>query len=220
MAAAPTASDATYDGVARGALEQRLGVPRAVVYAQLGSTMDVAHRLAEDGAAAGTLVLADRQTAGRGRNGHAWASAAGAGIWLTLVERPTDASVLDILSVRLGLRVARALDPFATGPVRVKWPNDLYLAAGGEMGKVGGILCEARWHGERLGWIAIGIGINLAAPADVPGAIGLPAGPSRLAILDAVVPALRAGAAMRGGLTAPEQADLAGRAVTPVAVST
>jgi BirA family biotin operon repressor/biotin-[acetyl-CoA-carboxylase] ligase len=211
-----TSEVATYDGVPRGALEHRLGVPRAIVYAQVASTMDVAHRLAEAGAAAGTLVLADRQTAGRGRNGRAWASAPGAGIWLTLVERPADPSVLDILSVRLGLRVAQVLDPFVPTPVRVKWPNDLYLATGTETGKVGGILCEARWHGERLGWIAIGIGINLALPSDVPGAAGLPQGPSRVELLDAIVPALRAGAAARGGLTATEQAELAARAIAPV----
>ncbi len=210
---------ATYDGVAADALEHRLGVPRALVYPELASTMDVAHRFAAAACPAGTLVLADRQTAGRGRNGRAWASAAGAGIWLTLVERPLDPSVLDILSVRLGLRVAYALDPFVPTPVRVKWPNDLYLATTGESGKLGGILCEARWHGERLGWIAIGIGINLVTPVGVPGAAALPRGCTRLEILDAILPMLRAGVAAPGGLTSAERSELAARAVTSAAFS-
>ena len=137
---------------------------------------------------------------------------------LAISPTPVDPSVLDILSIRLGLGVAHALDPFFPTPVRVKWPNDLYLATDAETGKVGGILCEARWHGDRLGWIAIGVGINLATPADVAGAVGLPPGPSRPEILDAVVPALRAGAAMRGGLTPTERAELARRAITPVAL--
>src|SRR5688500_1156570 len=101
--------------------------------------MDVAHRLAGEGSPSGTVVLADQQTAGRGRAGKSWASAPGAGIWLTLVERPGDTSGIEVLSIRVGLRIAEALDRFAAEPIRLKWPNDLYA----ESGKLGGILVEA-----------------------------------------------------------------------------
>jgi len=70
--------------------------------------MDDAHSLATLDAAAGTVVLTDRQTSGRGRNGRRWASEAGQGIWMTVIERPNDPSAVDVLSLRLGLRVARA----------------------------------------------------------------------------------------------------------------
>ena len=46
---------------------------------------------------------------------------------MTLIERPNDAAAVDVLSLRLGLRAARALDRFAESPVRLKWPNDLYI---------------------------------------------------------------------------------------------
>src|SRR5580700_11076548 len=178
-------------------LAVRLGVPLVVVYDEVDSTMDDAHRLAQDGAVAGTVVVASRQRAGRGRLGRPWASRTGSGVWVTVIERPRDPTILDILSVRLGLRVAEALDRFAAAPVRVKWPNDLYLASGG---KVGGILCEARWHGSDLAWVAIGLGVNLALPVGVSDAAALD-GARRLDVLAAVVPALRAGAAVEGGLT-------------------
>jgi BirA family biotin operon repressor/biotin-[acetyl-CoA-carboxylase] ligase len=67
---------------------------------------------------------------------------------------------LELLSVRVGLAVARALDPHVPTPVRLKWPNDLML--GGR--KLGGILCEARWQGAVLGWIAVGVGLNVRNP--------------------------------------------------------
>jgi BirA family biotin operon repressor/biotin-[acetyl-CoA-carboxylase] ligase len=89
------------------------------------STLDVAHRLAADSAPAGTLVIANEQTSGRGRGGKEWQSPPGAGLWLTLVERPVDTSGLGVLSLRVGLAAAEALDRFATEPIRLKWPNDL-----------------------------------------------------------------------------------------------
>jgi BirA family transcriptional regulator, biotin operon repressor / biotin---[acetyl-CoA-carboxylase] ligase len=170
----------------------------------VGSTMDVAHHLGESGAPDGTVVLADRQTAGRGQHGRSWSSEPGAGVWLTLLERPADASGLEALSVRLGLRVAQALDAFAGFRVRVKPPNDLYTSGG----KLGGILCEARWHGERVSWVAVGLGVNTAVPAAVPGAAALPPGTSRIDVIAAVVPAMRAGVSMTGGLSAHERHEL------------
>ena len=156
----------TYDAVTESELGRRLDVPRVALYDTVESTMDVAHELAERGAPAGSLVLANTQRAGRGRGGRRWLSAPGSGIWMTLVERPNDPQALEVLSLRVGIRAARALDRFAPAPIGLKWPNDLYLLGG----KLGGILVETRWREGRPDWVAIGLGLNVVAPPDVPGA--------------------------------------------------
>ena len=115
-----------YDGLSAPAIAARLGVPSLLLFDAVGSTLDVAHRVAPT-APSGTLVLADEQTAGRGRYGRRWDSRPGAGIWLTIIERPTDARALDVLSLRCGLYAAEALDAVAGVRVGLKWPNDLYL---------------------------------------------------------------------------------------------
>lgn len=196
-------ADALYDGLSPEALRARLDLPRVEVWESIGSTLDAAHALAAGGAPAGTLVLAERQTAGRGRAGRRWASAPGAGIWLTLVERPTEADAVELLAIRLGLRAARALDRFAPEPVRLKWPNDLYCGGG----KLAGILVESRWRDARVDWVAMGFGLNVRAPDDVPGAAALRPGTSRVEVLSELVPALRAAAAARGDLDGGEAAE-------------
>jgi len=162
--------------------------------------MDVAHELASAGAPAGVLVVADHQRRGRGRSGNRWESGREAGLWMTLIERPTDARVINVLSLRLGLVLAEALQGFTDQPVRLKWPNDAFLGDG----KVAGILVEARWRDTVVDWIAIGIGINRSVPTQVPGTAALPAGVSRNALLSAVVPRVRAAAAREGLLTREE----------------
>ena len=123
-----------YDGATAGVLAAELSLPRVIVLDDVASTMDVATAAAADGAAAGTLVIADMQRAGRGRAGRHWESSAGDGLWMTLLERVIDAAALEVLSLRIGLRSARALDRFAPAPIRLKWPNDLLLPRG----KLGG----------------------------------------------------------------------------------
>lgn len=194
------------DGVAAMRLAATLGVPRVVIYRQVASTMDVAHALGSGGAAAGTLVIADEQTSGRGRAGRRWHSATGTGIWLTLLERPTDPVAVQVLSLRLGLRAATALDAFAHGPIRLKWPNDLFVGDS----KVAGVLVEARWRAQRPDWVAIGFGVNLRAP-DEMNAASLRPGVTRLEVLAALLPALRAAAAGRGLLSRHEVEEYAAR---------
>lgn len=200
-------ADERYEGYTGAALAALLDVPRAEVWESVTSTLDVAHALAAADAPAGTLVLAERQTSGRGRSGRRWASAPGAGIWLTLIERPLDTAAAELLSIRLGLRAARALDRFAPSPIALKWPNDLY--AGG--GKLAGILVETRWREQRIDWVAMGFGLNVRAPADVVGAASLRPGTSRLEVLAELVPALRAAAAGRGPLSDAELAEWSAR---------
>jgi BirA family transcriptional regulator, biotin operon repressor / biotin---[acetyl-CoA-carboxylase] ligase len=197
-----------YDGVSAEEVRHRLGVPRAAVFESLASTMDVAHAMAVDGAPPGTVVLADHQTAGRGRGGRAWQSEAGAGIWLTLIERPEDARAIEVLALRIGLHAAQSLDRSAGGTVGLKWPNDLYL----RRRKLAGVLIEARWQDGAPIWVAIGIGINVRVPDSLRAeAAGIDAGVQRLDVLAGLVPELRAAAAMRGELTPLEVAQFAER---------
>lgn len=206
-AAAAVVSRGAYDGVAADTLAARLGVPAVVALESTGSTLDVAHSLAAEGAPDGTLVLAETQTAGRGRSGKRWTSSPGAGIWLTIVERSLDPATISVLALRLGIAAAAALQPFADAPIGIKWPNDLHLGRR----KLAGILAEARWRDGAPEWVAVGMGINLVPPPEVPDAAGLRGGASRLAVLGALVPALRAAAARQGELDATELAALAAR---------
>ena len=171
------------------------------------STLDIAHRLAAEGAPAGTLVIANEQTAGRGRGGKSWRSAPGAGLWLTLIDRPVDNSGLGVLSLRVGLASAEALDRFAPEPIRLKWPNDLYI----DQGKLGGILVEARWREQAVEWVAIGLGVNVKAPDNVETAAGLEPGTERLDVLADLVPAIVAATRARGPLDADEMEEFAAR---------
>jgi BirA family biotin operon repressor/biotin-[acetyl-CoA-carboxylase] ligase len=196
-----------YDGESAIGIAHRLHVPAVHLYATIGSTMDAAHRLGERAAPAGTLVLAEAQTAGRGRHGNAWRSAPAQGIWLSLLERPVNDSGLQVLSLRVGLAAARALDPFAVGAVRLKWPNDLYV----DGGKLAGILVEARWRSGRPDWVTVGMGVNVRAPVGVSRASGLRDGASRLQVLEGLVPAVRGAAGRLGPLDEHELTEYAAR---------
>ena len=197
---------ATYDGRDGDTLAALLDLPRVLVFDEVASTLDVTHALGERREPAGTLVLADAQTAGRGRLGRSWRSDPGAGIWLTLLERPATAESLGVLALRLALAVAPTLEAFASGATRLKWPNDVYV---GER-KLAGVLVEARWRGARLDWVAIGVGINVRPPAGFDGA-GLAPTAQRVDVLTAVIPALRAAARATGPLTDDELARFSRR---------
>jgi BirA family biotin operon repressor/biotin-[acetyl-CoA-carboxylase] ligase len=190
-----------WDGHTAETLARSCGVPRFELLGETDSTQDTAHALAEAGAVAGTTVVADAQRAGRGRLGRSWSSEPGLGVWCTIIERP-NAAALDVLSLRVGLSVAEALDAFAGRRVGLKWPNDLVLASG----KLGGILVEARWSGASLGWVAIGVGINVVAPHSLAGAAGLDHHAKRKDVLVAVVRAVRAAASAIGRFTDDELA--------------
>ncbi len=195
---------------ARSALELKalIGVPRLELHDVVTSTLDVAHMLGAEGARAGTLILAEQQTAGRGRAGRRWESRPGSGIWLTLVERPDDPAAVELLSIRLGMAAARVLDRWSEDVVRLKWPNDLYVGRG----KLAGILVETRWRDQRLDWAALGLGVNVVAPPGVDRAVAaLRPGSDRVAVLTALVPALRGAARASGALDAVELEEYAAR---------
>src|SRR5690348_1478453 len=181
------------DGIAAADLALRWGVPQCGLFRQLGSTLDALHDLGAQGAPAGTAVIAEEQTAGRGRDGRSWQSPVG-GVWLGMLLRPARVE-LGVISVRVGLAVADAIDALLGRPeARLKWPNDVLLAER----KLAGILCEGRWQGEAPQWLAVGVGANVCNP--IPGAVArravalaewLPA-VRRIDLLDRLVPALAA----------------------------
>jgi BirA family biotin operon repressor/biotin-[acetyl-CoA-carboxylase] ligase len=122
------------------------------------STNRVALELAHDGAPEGTLVLADRQTAGRGRLQRSWQSPPGCNLYLSIIFRPAipphDASQITLLA---GLAVAEAISAVCPERVGIKWPNDLLI--GGR--KVCGILAEARMAKEVIDSVIVGVGLNV-----------------------------------------------------------
>jgi BirA family biotin operon repressor/biotin-[acetyl-CoA-carboxylase] ligase len=178
----------------------------------LPSTIDEAHHRAAADAPHGFGVAARIQTAGRGTRGRPWDSSAG-GLWLSVVARPSGSGPMETMSLRIGLAVAerieRLLEPGAS-PIAIKWPNDLML--GGK--KLAGILCEARWHGDRLSWIIASVGLNMWNP--IPLALsdratrladhGIGLGPSDLA--EPIREAIASAASSADALTAYQVAAL------------
>jgi BirA family transcriptional regulator, biotin operon repressor / biotin---[acetyl-CoA-carboxylase] ligase len=142
-------------------------MPGTVRLGSADSTMDLLHALAADGAEAGTVVVAEEQTGGRGSRGRSWQSPRG-GLWLSVLFRPRSASGVELFGLRIGLAVADAIESLGPGvAVAIKWPNDLMV----DDRKLGGVLCEARWQGESLAWVVAGVGINVAnvVPDDLAG---------------------------------------------------
>ena len=129
-----------------------------LVLETVDSTNLEARRLAEQGAAEGTVVIADAQTGGRGRMGRSWVSPAGVNLYLSLVLRPKltprHAPQLTLLA---SLAVAEALESCFGLAAAVKWPNDVLL--GGK--KVAGLLGEIAATMAGIEYIVMGIGLNL-----------------------------------------------------------
>ena len=136
-----------------------------LLYDSVGSTNDRVHQLADalDGKAAphGTVVAADRQTAGKGRRGRAWESPAGANIYFSLLLRPTfapdKASMLTLLiayGVKCGIERQMVSDASQCG---IKWPNDVVI----DGKKVCGILTEMYLEGNSIDHVIVGVGVNV-----------------------------------------------------------
>ncbi|MDE1544894.1 biotin--[acetyl-CoA-carboxylase] ligase [Dechloromonas agitata] len=133
------------------------------------STNSELMRRADRGAPAGTVIVADRQRAGRGRRGRSWLSSPEASLTFSLLWRfPGSPTRLSGLSLAVGVGLARALGGLGAPGVRLKWPNDVLLATNGDFAKLAGILVELA--SDRRGTQAIiGIGLNLLPPTgDLP----------------------------------------------------
>ena len=119
-------------------------------------------REAEQGQESGTVYLADEQTVGRGRGAHEWHSAAGSGLYVSILLRPQIAPA-DILwlSLAAGLAVQAAVRDVTSLAPDIRWPNDLLLSGR----KMGGILTELNAEVTRVRHAVIGIGINVHQPS-------------------------------------------------------
>ena len=153
----------------QAALQQALPGWNMICLARTTSTNDAARQLAIEGAPDRTVVLAEEQTAGRGRRGALWISPAGLNGIVSVVCRPS-ADLPPEKWARLTLAAALAgcdaLDvvPGLSAAAEVKWPNDLYLSGR----KIAGILVESAWAAEG-GFVVIGTGFNLnAEPCHFP----------------------------------------------------
>lgn len=148
----------------------RRGFVRDVrLFDALPSTQDEAKTRALSGAPEGTLIVADRQTAGRGRLGKPWVSPPG-GLWYSIVMRPpVGPAAVPALILVAALEWARALESRGV-PARLKWPNDLWV----DGRKVAGLLTEMSAEMDRVHWAVLGVGLNVAneppAGVDVPAA--------------------------------------------------
>lgn len=133
-------------------------------YPITGSTNNVALRLAEKGAPQGTVVLADTQSAGRGRRGRPWHSIPGKGIYFSLLLRPPGISPAEAAPATLAAAAsaARLLRALTGVQVLIKWPNDLLVCPK----KVGGILTEARADRQELRYLVLGMGLNVSHQAE------------------------------------------------------
>lgn len=144
---------------------RRLGHP-TYYYPTIGSTNDVAHQLARDGAGDGALVLADEQTAGRGRLDRGWWAPAGTCLLFSLLLRPAlPLHRASQLTMCLGLGAAEGIRRATGAQIGLKWPNDLMMRGR----KLGGMLVELRGEGERLDYAVLGLGLNVNLAFDAAG---------------------------------------------------
>ncbi len=145
---------------------------RVIRLTQVGSTNDVAKDLAARGGPEGTVVVAEHQTAGRGRMDRRWVAPPGTCILCSLLFRP---DLLPHQAHRLtmlcSLAAADAVEQVADLAVAVKWPNDLIVTMGRERGscpgwrKLAGVLTETGMTGPQLDYVVVGMGINVNVPS-------------------------------------------------------
>jgi BirA family biotin operon repressor/biotin-[acetyl-CoA-carboxylase] ligase len=168
-----------------------IGLPH-VHHRATDSTNERAKRLAAAGAPHGTLVTADEQSAGRGRQGRTWTAPAGHALLLSLVVRGLQERHA-LLPLAAAVAVCEACERSAGVGCAIKWPNDVWI----ERRKVSGILIEGR---PQEGWAVLGIGINVSTlefPSDIAEtatslALAAPPGPSRTEVTAALLVSLEA----------------------------
>lgn len=129
-----------------------------VYYEVIDSTNTAAMKLAMDDEPEGTLVLAESQTAGRGRLGRNWMSLAGKGLYFSFLLRPdTEPKNASQLTLLTAIALMEVLQELYSVPVMIKWPNDIVV--GGK--KLAGVLAESHMEPQRLRFVVIGVGLNV-----------------------------------------------------------
>lgn len=131
---------------------------KIIYYEQLDSTNTKIDELAAKGAEHGTVVVADAQTAGKGRRGRSWESPAGDNIYMSILLRPDIApEEAPMLTLVMAHSVAKAIQKNTVLGVQIKWPNDLILSGK----KVCGILTEMRLQDASIDYVVVGVGVNV-----------------------------------------------------------
>lgn len=137
------------------------------IYPETDSTNTRLKQLAAEGAPEGTVVLADRQTGGKGRMGRSFCSPAGNGIYMSVLLRPRlPVEKIQLVTILAALSVAEALRESAAVDARIKWVNDILVNGK----KICGILTEGSFAGEtgELDYLVVGIGVNIGSTAAFP----------------------------------------------------
>jgi len=144
--------------------------------AETGSTNADALELARSGEPEGVVLVADHQSAGRGRAGRSWTAPPGASLLVSVLLRPPPEAV-DLTTMAMAVAAAEAVEALAGFAPRLKWPNDLVWPGDGTGSdrKLAGILAEADWPAaseppETVA-VVVGLGINVAWPPDLPEAL-------------------------------------------------
>lgn len=131
-------------------------------YDTVTSTNDVLKDMAVKGEAEGAVVIADCQTAGRGRLNRPWISPRGQGLYFSILLRPPlSANIIDFLPIVAAVAVANTIKGVCKVEPQIKWPNDILLSGR----KVGGILCETKRRAAAL-FAVVGIGVNIEMISD------------------------------------------------------
>jgi BirA family biotin operon repressor/biotin-[acetyl-CoA-carboxylase] ligase len=132
---------------------------KVIYYRSIGSTNDVARELAAQGAPEGTLVIADEQTAGKGRLGRRWLAPPGTSLLMSLLFRPHFLALYQAqrLTMVCSLAVAEAIGTVTGLAAAIKWPIDIVVQGR----KVGGILTELGATSEGLDYVIVGLGLNV-----------------------------------------------------------
>ena len=134
-------------------------IPRQILrFDAVESTNDTAKELLGEGADEGTVIVAERQVAGRGRHGRAWFSPP-CGLYCSVVLKPEEKHV-QMLTLLSGMPVVKALRHWSV-LATLKWPNDVVFRDR----KIGGILCEGVYRRDAF-WVVAGIGVNTNVPLD------------------------------------------------------
>lgn len=130
-------------------------------YKKIDSTNDSAYALAEKGIAEGTVVIAEEQTKGKGRHGRSWESPPKSGVYMSCIIRPLLApNEIARITLLAAVAVAKAVRRFTGLEAMIKWPNDILINGR----KVCGILTEMKAEQDSVGFIILGIGVNINTP--------------------------------------------------------
>lgn len=141
----------------KAVLDTKIIAKELKYYSKISSTNQEARKIAEHGAQDGTIIIAETQTQGRGRQGRSWESPAG-GIWLTIILRPKiSPEHAPILTLLTGSVIAKTIRYTTELKATLKWPNDVRI----HDKKVCGILTELSAEQDNINFVLVGLGINV-----------------------------------------------------------